>query len=60
MRSLWDVLPADRRGGYAIEVDALARELKSAVQAGDVVVVKGSNGSRASRIVDVLVGQEGR
>jgi len=60
MRSLWDVLPADRRGGYATEVDALARELKSAVRVGDVVVVKGSNGSRASRIVDVLVGQEGR
>ena len=60
MQSLWDVLPADRRGGYATEVDALARELKAAVQAGDVVVVKGSNGSRASRIVDVLVGQEER
>lgn len=43
-----------------MEVDALARELKAAVQAGDVVVVKGSNGSRASRIVDVLVGQEER
>jgi len=60
MQSLWDVLPKARRGGYAAEADALARELKSAVQAGDVVVVKGSNGSRASRIVDVLVGQEGR
>ena len=60
MQNLWDVLPADRRGGYATDVDSLARQLKTAVQAGDVVVVKGSNGSRASRIVDVLVGQEER
>ena len=55
MKSLWDALPATRRGGYAETAEALAPELVQAVGAGDVVMVKGSNGSRAGRIAQALV-----
>ena len=54
MKSLWDALPATRRGGYAQTAEALAPELVLAVAAGDVVMVKGSNGSKAGRIAQAL------
>ncbi|HEX7945151.1 MAG TPA: UDP-N-acetylmuramoyl-tripeptide--D-alanyl-D-alanine ligase [Phenylobacterium sp.] len=54
MKSLWDALPATRRGGYAETADALAPRLAQAVEAGDVVMVKGSNGSKAGRIAQAL------
>ena len=55
MKSLWAALPATRRGGYAETAEALAPELAHAVAAGDVVMVKGSNGSKAGRIAQALV-----
>ena len=58
MRALWDQLSPAERGAHAPDAAALASELKGAVRPGDVVVVKGSNGSRASQIVDVLTGGE--
>ena len=54
MKSLWDALPATRRGGYAETADALAPRLVQAVEAGDVVMVKGSNGSKAGQIAEAL------
>jgi UDP-N-acetylmuramoyl-tripeptide--D-alanyl-D-alanine ligase len=54
MKSLWDALPPTRRGGYAETAAALAPQLADAVQAGDVVMVKGSNGSRAGQIAQAL------
>jgi UDP-N-acetylmuramoyl-tripeptide--D-alanyl-D-alanine ligase len=54
MRSLWDALPSDRRGGYAETAEALTPRVLEAVQAGDVVMVKGSNGSKASLVVRAL------
>ena len=57
MRSLWEALPPGLRGGHAPDANALAPELKEAVRPGDVVVVKGSNGSRASLIVEALAGR---
>lgn len=54
MKSLWDALPPTRRGGYAETASDLAPQLAQAVQAGDVVMVKGSNGSRASLIAQAL------
>ena len=57
MRSLWEALPPGLRGGHAPDANALAPELKEAVRPGDVVVVKGSNGSRASLIVEALTGR---
>ncbi len=55
MKSLWDALPATRRGGYAETAAELAPRLADAVQAGDVVMVKGSNGSKAGQIAQALV-----
>jgi UDP-N-acetylmuramoyl-tripeptide--D-alanyl-D-alanine ligase len=54
MRSLWEALPAARRGGYAESAAALAPELVAALCPGDAVMVKGSNGSRMATIVQAL------
>ena len=55
MKSLWDALPPTRRGGYAETAAALAPKLSEAVRAGDVVMVKGANGSRAGQVVQALL-----
>ena len=46
MRSLWEALPSERRGGYAEASAALEAEVLGAVRAGDAVMVKGSLGSQ--------------
>jgi UDP-N-acetylmuramoyl-tripeptide--D-alanyl-D-alanine ligase len=56
MHALWQALSPDIRGAWADDAGSLASELKGAVRPGDVVVVKGSNGSRASLIVEALAG----
>jgi UDP-N-acetylmuramoyl-tripeptide--D-alanyl-D-alanine ligase len=54
MRNLWQALPASRRGGYAEDSTALETQVVSAIRAGDVVMVKGSLGSRMAPIVKAL------
>lgn len=54
MKSLWDALPPTRRGGYAESAGDLASGIAGAVRSGDLVMVKGSNGSRASTIAAAL------
>jgi UDP-N-acetylmuramoyl-tripeptide--D-alanyl-D-alanine ligase len=54
MKALWDVLPPARRGGYAENSTELAPSLLKALQPGDTVLVKGSNGARMSVIVEAL------
>ncbi|MGE0828977.1 MAG: UDP-N-acetylmuramoyl-tripeptide--D-alanyl-D-alanine ligase [Hyphomonadaceae bacterium] len=54
MAALWEALPASRRGGYAETAEALAPMIAQALGAGDVVLVKGSNGSRMARVVEAL------
>jgi UDP-N-acetylmuramoyl-tripeptide--D-alanyl-D-alanine ligase len=54
MKSLWDALPSERRGGYAATSAALEAELLGAVAAGDAIMVKGSLGSRMGPIVKAL------
>lgn len=54
MMSLWNALPQERRGGYADAAPALAQQIVAAMQPGDVVMVKGSNGSRAGAIAAAL------
>lgn len=54
MRALYDALPASKQGHWtetAPELAAIARKL---IDAGDVVLVKGSKGSRVSLVVDAL------
>jgi UDP-N-acetylmuramoyl-tripeptide--D-alanyl-D-alanine ligase len=54
MQALWQALPADRRGGYAENSAALEPELLPAIRGGDVIMVKGSLGSRMAPIVKAL------
>jgi len=54
MRSLYQVLPAERRGAYAETSDALAPLVCEAVQPGDVVMIKGSLGSKMGKVVAAL------
>jgi UDP-N-acetylmuramoyl-tripeptide--D-alanyl-D-alanine ligase len=54
MHSLWQALPASRRGGYAGDSAALEAQLVPAIRAGDVIMVKGSLGSRMGPIVKAL------
>ncbi|HEX8233778.1 MAG TPA: UDP-N-acetylmuramoyl-tripeptide--D-alanyl-D-alanine ligase [Caulobacteraceae bacterium] len=56
MAHLHEALPPSRRGGYAPSAAELAPLVTASVQAGDVVLVKGSNGSRARDIAAALRG----
>jgi UDP-N-acetylmuramoyl-tripeptide--D-alanyl-D-alanine ligase len=50
-------VPADKAGGYASSVDALVPLVLNTLRPGDIVFVKGSKGSRVSRVVDSLLAQ---
>jgi UDP-N-acetylmuramoyl-tripeptide--D-alanyl-D-alanine ligase len=54
MHALWQALPASRRGGYAEDSSLLEPQVLPAIHAGDVVMVKGSLGSRMAPIVKAL------
>ncbi len=54
MRALFDALPADLRGQWTPDADDLARSAAKLVDAGDIVLVKGSKGSKVSRVVDAI------
>ena len=58
MAALWQALPARKRGAYAEKSTELAPELMRVLRAGDVVLVKGSFGSRMSVIIDALKSRE--
>jgi UDP-N-acetylmuramoyl-tripeptide--D-alanyl-D-alanine ligase len=57
MSALWEVLPQTHRGAYAPTSAELVPQLADAVHEGDVILVKGSFGSRMSAIVDALRGR---
>jgi UDP-N-acetylmuramoyl-tripeptide--D-alanyl-D-alanine ligase len=59
MAALMEALPPGRRGGYAESADALIPILVENLRAGDVVLVKGSNGSRMIRVVEALARLQG-
>ncbi len=52
MRSLWEVLPQRQRGLWTETAAEMAAEAHHLVDAGDVVLVKGSKGSKVSLVVD--------
>jgi UDP-N-acetylmuramoyl-tripeptide--D-alanyl-D-alanine ligase len=54
MRALWEDLAPSRRGAWAQTAADLAPLVQAAVRAGDLVMVKGSNGSQASLVVRAL------
>jgi UDP-N-acetylmuramoyl-tripeptide--D-alanyl-D-alanine ligase len=55
MKSLFDVLPSTRRGAYAENAAELAPQVARAAEPGDLVMVKGSNGSKAGLIAQALL-----
>jgi UDP-N-acetylmuramoyl-tripeptide--D-alanyl-D-alanine ligase len=59
MAALMEALPASRRGGYAENADALIPIIANALRSGDIVLVKGSNGSKMSRVVAALAALKG-
>jgi UDP-N-acetylmuramoyl-tripeptide--D-alanyl-D-alanine ligase len=54
MKSLFDALPPTRRGAYAETAAEIAPLVARAAEPGDVVMVKGSNGSKAGLIAQAL------
>ncbi len=54
MQQLWRALPDRQRGDWVPQAADLAPRLRSLVDAGDVVLVKGSKGIRVSTLVDAL------
>jgi UDP-N-acetylmuramoyl-tripeptide--D-alanyl-D-alanine ligase len=55
MKSLWRVLPERCRGAYAEQASGLEAILCDTIDAGDVVMVKASLGTRLGPVVDALV-----
>jgi UDP-N-acetylmuramoyl-tripeptide--D-alanyl-D-alanine ligase len=60
MKSLWDALPPTRRGGYAETAADLAPQVVRTAEPGDVVMVKGSNGSKAGAVAAALAALDAR
>ena len=60
MKSLWDALPPTRRGGYAETAAELAPLVVRTAEPGDVVMVKGSNGSKAGAVAAALTALDAR
>jgi UDP-N-acetylmuramoyl-tripeptide--D-alanyl-D-alanine ligase len=62
MQRLYAALPAARRGDWAKTSQGILAPLLATVRAGDVVMIKGSLGSRMAPLVDALLqkGEEGR
>ncbi|MBT8476021.1 MAG: UDP-N-acetylmuramoyl-tripeptide--D-alanyl-D-alanine ligase [Alphaproteobacteria bacterium] len=54
MAALWDALPETKRGHKAARAEDLAARAHGLIDAGDVVLVKGSKGSRVSVVVDAI------
>ncbi|WP_407492516.1 UDP-N-acetylmuramoyl-tripeptide--D-alanyl-D-alanine ligase [Pseudooceanicola sp. MF1-13] len=54
MKALYEALPPEKRGRYAKKASDLADKAPRLVDAGDVVLVKGSKGSKVSLVVDAL------
>jgi UDP-N-acetylmuramoyl-tripeptide--D-alanyl-D-alanine ligase len=59
MAALSEALPPALRGGHAADSQALAPEVVDALGPGDVVLVKGSLGSRMAVVVEALKGIAG-
>ncbi len=54
MRALWEALPDHKRGQWCEKSAELAAIVHQLVDAGDVVLVKGSLGSKARVVVDAI------
>ncbi|PLX36496.1 MAG: UDP-N-acetylmuramoylalanyl-D-glutamyl-2, 6-diaminopimelate--D-alanyl-D-alanine ligase [Hyphomicrobiales bacterium] len=59
METLWKTLPRSRRGAYSETSGRLEAILAGALAPGDVVMIKGSLGSRMGPLVDALLARYG-
>lgn len=59
MNVLWNKLPAAARGAHAPSSQDLIAPLLEAIQANDIIMVKGSLGSRMAPIVEAITKQYG-
>jgi len=55
MQSLWNDVPEEMRGAYAPDARDLKESLIKALRPGDVVMIKGSKGSKLGPLVDALL-----
>ncbi|HET6388466.1 UDP-N-acetylmuramoylalanyl-D-glutamyl-2,6-diaminopimelate--D-alanyl-D-alanine ligase [Hyphomicrobium sp.] len=60
MKGLYDALPAAKKGGYASTSQSIGTALADSLRAGDVVMVKASNGIRLGSVVAALKMQFGQ
>jgi UDP-N-acetylmuramoyl-tripeptide--D-alanyl-D-alanine ligase len=60
MRAMYDRLPAGMRGGWTESSACLAAKLAFAVRPGDVVLVKGSAGTKMGPLVETLQALDAR
>ena len=54
MANLWERVPGEKRGAYAATSEALRDAMLAGLRAGDVVMVKGSLGSRMGPLVEAI------
>ena len=54
MQALWDALPASRRGAHGAASSDIAPKLIDTLAPGDIVLVKGSLGSKMAVVIDAL------
>jgi UDP-N-acetylmuramoyl-tripeptide--D-alanyl-D-alanine ligase len=54
MRALYDALPAGQRGEWFPTAEDMAARARRLVDAGDIAMVKGSNGSRVALVVEAI------
>ena len=54
MRHLWDALAPQMRAVYGASSDDIAETVAADVRAGDVVMIKGSYGSKMGVVVEAL------
>jgi UDP-N-acetylmuramoyl-tripeptide--D-alanyl-D-alanine ligase len=54
MKRLWAILPEGLRGDWVEDAGAMAENAHRVIDAGDVVLIKGSKGSKVSKVVDAI------
>jgi UDP-N-acetylmuramoyl-tripeptide--D-alanyl-D-alanine ligase len=54
MKSMYDALPKGKRGIWTKTADELVEQISTLLKAGDTVMVKGSNYTRVSKVVEAI------
>ena len=54
MRALWEALPNGRRGAYGEKASEIESALRSELMPGDVIMIKGSAGSKMTPVAEAL------